>query len=61
MNIYFVTRLLAFSVYGTIVLGEIYFSLGDATFNYSSAKYFMTIRDILFLVTILVILGVVVR
>lgn len=61
MNIYFIARLLAFVVYGTIVLGDIYFSLGEATFNYSSAKYFIVVRDILFLIIVLVILGVIVR
>lgn len=28
MNLYFISRLLAFIVYGLIVLGEMYFSLG---------------------------------
>jgi hypothetical protein len=61
MNIYFIARLLAFIVYGIIVLGDIYFTLGSATFNYTSAQYFLIIRDAIFLVIVLVILGVVVR
>jgi hypothetical protein len=61
MNIYFISRLLTFMVYGLIVLGDIYFSLGEATFNYSAAHSFLMVRDVLFLVTILVILGVIVR
>lgn len=61
MNIYFSARLLTFIVYGIIVLGDIYFSLGASTFNYSSAQEFLIVRDAAFLGSILVILGVVVR
>lgn len=60
-NIYFLSRLLTFVVYVIIVMGDIYFSLGDATFNYAAAKNFLTIRDTIFLVTILTILGMIGR
>lgn len=37
MNLYFISRLLTFAVFLTVVLGEIYFSLGGLTFNYGPA------------------------
>ena len=61
MNIYFISRLLTFIVFMVIVLGEIYFSLGALTFNYTPAEEFLVVRDAIFLLVFLVIIGIIVR
>lgn len=58
-NAKFIVNLLIFTEYLLIVLGNLYFSIGEAIFNYYSASKYIIARDTLFLLIELVIIGVV--
>jgi len=55
MNMAVICRMLVFIFYIIVVVGNLYFSLGSQTLNYSSFKAYLIWRDILFLSILLFI------
>jgi len=49
MNLSVISRLLVFIFYVIVVLGNLYFSMGDITFNYSIIKAYLLARSIIFI------------
>lgn len=56
LNMTILCRLLMFIFYILVMLGNLYFSLGDITMNFQSVKKYLVIRDSIFLVMMFAIL-----
>lgn len=55
MNFAIVCRLFMFSFYMLVMLGNLYFSIGDITFNYQSVKRYLLARNIIFMFVVFII------
>ena len=60
LNTKVVCRLFLFTTYLLIVIGNLYFSLGEVTFNYASASRYIVARDTVYLIVHFILIIVII-